>query len=341
MTEISVAITAHNSEKFLRTCLEELEVQTFLNFEVIVYDDCSTDRTRTILKECQNRMPRLQFILGDKLCGSPGAARNAILKSGKLSGKYVVFLDGDDRLEPHFLERLYLTAQRHSADITICSYDRFEDETGHVLCREMCGFPDVIFMPPKDDILAFINGALWNKLIRMDCVAGKQIPDFQAGEDLCFQLELYRNVKRIACVDEVLIHYRVHASSIISNTQEKTVYCFAEELARLHSAEDARWMRSTIAEIALIHIGVSMPLRVCDNRQVNMHKLLKWIYEYFKSEYNLFRKEDYLTLHRLLKHGVKGLGIWTAKICYRIHCFPLYLTLYKLLTNIFHIDIKF
>ena len=68
MPEITVAITTHNLEAYLTDCLEELLAQTYQDFQILVYDDCSGDGTREILAAYGQR-------LGDKLRVIPYALR--------------------------------------------------------------------------------------------------------------------------------------------------------------------------------------------------------------------------------------------------------------------------
>lgn len=342
MPEITVAVTTHNLERYICACIEEVLEQSFQSFEIVVYDDCSTDCTRELLEGLQVRSPeRIKVILGETPLKSPAKVRNAILDSGLVSGKYIIFLDGDDDIEFDFLEKLYMAAQEHQTEIALCAYDRFEEETGHVLCQEMRGFPGLIQFPPKGDILAFINGSLWNKLILVECIGSKRLPDFKVGEDLSFQLALYNECGGIACVDKPLIHYRVRAASVISNMPEETVYQFARELARLKEEATESWLRDTIEMAAFIHIGISMPLRMYGNPDADMSRLLCWISAYFRDEYHWFRGQRLLRLPALLRHGVKGLGLWGAKLCYRLHCFQMFLRLYQAAVKVLHIEIKF
>ena len=342
MPEITVAVTTHNLERYIRTCVEEILGQTYPSFDILIYDDCSTDRTRELLAELQAEFPtQITVIYGEIPLKSPAKARNAILDSGLINGKYIVFLDGDDRIEEDFLEKLYTAAQKEQADIALCAYDRFEDETGHVLCEEMRGFPAVIPFPPERGMVAFINGSLWNKLISVECIGPTRLPLFSAGEDLSFLLALYDKCRRIACVDEVLIHYRVRGSSVISNTQEETVRQFAQELLRLRANTAKPWLQDTLEMVAFIHIGVSMPLRIYSNPNADISSLLRWVSAYFEENFAWFRGQRLLRLPALLQYGVKGAGLWTAKICYRMHCFRLFLWLYQAVTRGLHIDIKF
>lgn len=342
MPEITVGITTHNLEKYIRTCIEELIHQTYQSFDILVYDDCSTDQTREILKELQMEYAEhIQLIFGQEPLKSPARARNALLDSGMIQGKYLVFLDGDDSIEQDFLEKLHMAAEKSQAEITLCAYDRFEEETGHVLCQEMRGFPEVIQLPDQKGILAFVNTSLWNKLILVESIGVVRFPDFKVGEDLSFLFALYEKCTSIACVDNILIHYRVRRSSVISNMEEETVYQFAEELLRLHSGASDAWFRDTLELAIFIHIGISMPLRMYGNKKNDISALLSWLYAYFQDHFHWFRGKRLLRFPSLVRYGFKGVGLWGAKSCYCARCFPLFLWLYQTVTKVLHIDIKF
>lgn len=340
--EITVAITTHNLEAYIEHSIEELLNQTFQNFEIVVYDDFSTDRTRSILAKYQAaHSDRIQVILGLTSLGTPARARNAIIESGAIHGKYLLFLDGDDSIEPNCLEKLYRAAECGNADLAICAYDRFENVSGHILCQEMRDFPAELNLPPEDDILAFINGSLWNKLIRTSCIGTLRIPDFKVGEDISFFMALLERCQKLVFVDEILVHYRVHTASVISNTNEETIYQFADELVRLRDNSSHDWMRATLALVAFIHIGVSMPLRTYSNPIINQRILLDWIFNYFLKNFCWFRDEKWLQPLSLIQHGIKGLGLLIVRLCYRLHCVPSFLALYQWITAILHIEIKF
>lgn len=339
MPEITVAITSYNLETYLSSCIDQLMGQTFQDFQVIIYDDCSTDGTRQLLEAIRERYPeKILVLLGEKPLRTAAASRNAILDSGLVRGKYLIFLDGDDCLEPDFLEVLYCRARESGADISVCAYERFETETGHVLCREMVGFPEEVSIPVDRDILAFVNTSLWNKLIRTEVIGDIRLPNIKVGEDLCFLMVLFAGCCKIAFTDKVLFHYRVHSASLITNVQEQWVYLLAGELSALREKATAPWMRDTMEIVSFIHAGISMPLRAYDNPEIDRRKLIRWITEYISPWYLNAR---WLKLSSLIHHGVKGLGIWFVKLCYRFHCFGLFRWMFVVLTRTLHIDIKF
>ncbi|MBQ7545908.1 MAG: glycosyltransferase family 2 protein [Clostridia bacterium] len=342
MPEITVVITAYNLERFLPVCLDGLRAQTFQDFDVVIVNDCSTDRTAEIAAGfAAQEGERVHLLSTPQNLGRPGRARNFALDSGLVTGKYVIFLDGDDETEPTFFEKLYNAAQQNDAQIALCAYDRFEDGTGHVLCEEMHGFPAVIDLPAADDVLAFLNGSLWNKLIRTELIGDTRIPDFSAGEDLSFSAALYMRCSRIVCVDEVLFHYRVRPGSVIAGTSAETIRAFAHACAALlNSCKDDSAMYETVALTTFIHIGISMAMRAWDNPDVPTRDMLREIRTFLRDQ-SILRGRRYLRLSSLLRHGVRGMAIWVCKWCTRLHCMNMFLGAYNFFKRIFHIDVKF
>ena len=88
---ISVIIPAYNIEPYIETCIDSLEKQTLLKdmFEVIIVDDCSTDKTLSKIRAYPTNL-NLQIPNLEKNAG-PGIARNKGMSLAK--GKYLLFLD--------------------------------------------------------------------------------------------------------------------------------------------------------------------------------------------------------------------------------------------------------
>lgn len=113
---VTIIVPMFNVERYIEPCLRSLLAQTFSDFEVIVVDDCSTDRSVAVAKKLSAEFGgRLSFFKTKKNNGAPGAARNLALKSAR--GKYIDFLDSDDLLTPTALEELVSIAEQTQADV--------------------------------------------------------------------------------------------------------------------------------------------------------------------------------------------------------------------------------
>lgn len=96
---VSIIIPTYNSARFLSDAINSALAQTYQNIEVIVVDDGSTDDTPNIVAEYKGRIAYVS-----QANGGTASARNAGIDAS--NGQYLVFLDADDRLLPHMVERL-------------------------------------------------------------------------------------------------------------------------------------------------------------------------------------------------------------------------------------------
>ncbi len=118
MPKISVIIPLYNAEKYIGLTMQTLLAQTFNDFEVIVVDDCSTDRSLEIVKTFVD--PRIKIIRNEKNLGLPGSVRTVGLAHAH--GDYIYFMDDDDLIAPNGLEILFNAAENSQADVTSSVY---------------------------------------------------------------------------------------------------------------------------------------------------------------------------------------------------------------------------
>ncbi len=112
---ISVIITVFNSEDFIEETINSVLSQTFQDFEIIIIDDQSADKTPEIIKTFLQKDSRIRFN-SIPHSGKPAVVRNTGIAEAK--GEYVAFLDGDDVWEKHKLEE-QLNAIRKNHDAVL------------------------------------------------------------------------------------------------------------------------------------------------------------------------------------------------------------------------------
>ncbi len=125
-TLISVIIPAYNAEQTLNETLASLHAQTYNNWEAIIVNDGSTDKTSQLAHQWSQTDSRIQ-VINQKNIGL-GGARNAALKVAK--GKFVHCLDSDDLIEPDFYEQVMQALSKISlSDLpgicAVCSFQMF------------------------------------------------------------------------------------------------------------------------------------------------------------------------------------------------------------------------
>ena len=101
MPEVSIIIPVYNNEQYIEKCIQSVLNQTFENFEVIVINDGSTDKSGEILEKLNREDSRI--ILIEQKNQGVAVARNRGMN--KATGKYITFVDGDDYLKNDYIEK--------------------------------------------------------------------------------------------------------------------------------------------------------------------------------------------------------------------------------------------
>ena len=126
--KISVIIPVYNTEAYIGRCLNSVIQQTFKDYEIIVVDDGSTDKSRNIINDiiAENKDVVINYIYQEN--AGQAAARNAGID--RAEGEYISFLDSDDYIDKFMFEELYKEAKISNADIIVsdlkCVYDDSE-----------------------------------------------------------------------------------------------------------------------------------------------------------------------------------------------------------------------
>lgn len=200
---MSVVVPAYNQEAYIAECLDSILGQTFRDFEVIVVDDGSTDRTPEILSRYGET---IRVIRQDNRGGA--AALNAGIRSA--AGEWIGWLSADDVWEPSKLER-QVEAIRRASDVRLVYSDYiYIDAHGNYLSREHFPCP-----PTRTKVMlklirrCFINGS--STLIHRDVFA--RVGVYDERDRLTPDWDLWLRVAlafRIAHVAEPLVRYRLH-----------------------------------------------------------------------------------------------------------------------------------
>lgn len=202
---ISVIIPAYNAERTLDRCLRSVVAQTYKDWELIVINDGSRDRTSEICHRWERADRRITVFDCDN--AGVGAARNRGLDAAK--GDYYAFVDSDDEIEPTLYERMHACAEAENADMTYCGYLRV-DPRGEALYQEEALLGRLV---SARDIGVFFGRdalapAIWRILFRRSSLGSIRFdPALKTGEDLIYHIECLASSQKIASVNEALYRY--------------------------------------------------------------------------------------------------------------------------------------
>ena len=201
---ITIIIPVYNTEQYLTTCLDSLLQQTFQDFEVILIDDGSKDKTGDICDEYASRFPKIK-VIHQKNRGV-SAARKIGLEMA--CGKYIISVDADDWMEEDMLESLFFCAEQNNADITFCDYDKVYKERIEIVDNQLEKLDNISYL--RAQMGGGMWGTYWNKLIKTSLYREHNIYPIigvQMWDDYIFTNGCAIYAEKIAYCRKVLYHY--------------------------------------------------------------------------------------------------------------------------------------
>ena len=125
----SVVIPLYNKEMYIKETLDSVKTQSFRDFEVIVVNDSSTDKSLNIASVYESDNRYHVYTIPN---GGVSAARNFGI--GKAKGDYVCFLDADDLWQPNYLEEADRLLKKHGERNFLCfAYDSFLENPENII----------------------------------------------------------------------------------------------------------------------------------------------------------------------------------------------------------------
>ena len=118
MSKISIIVPIYNAEKFLNKCIKSILKQTFENFELILVNDGSTDKSLDICNKYAKSDKRIK-VINKKNEGSVLARKRGIKEA---KGDYVIFVDADDWISINALEVINEEINNNNADVIVFNY---------------------------------------------------------------------------------------------------------------------------------------------------------------------------------------------------------------------------
>lgn len=218
---VSIIVPCYKVEQYLPNCIESVLNQSYHNWELILVDDGSPDRSGEICDEYAMKDKRIKVI--HKENAGVAAARNSGIEIA--TGDFATYLDGDDFLHPDCLKALVYIAEKQHVDIVQCGYVR-----GNDIC-----FPDANF---SEEIALYTNHAIfakdlakiivWGKLYRMDILKDIRIPEGRYFEDDLVTWRWYYAAQSIAVTTNPYYYYTCNEQSMMAQHRKKPNLSFIE-----------------------------------------------------------------------------------------------------------------
>lgn len=226
---ISVIIPVYNVERYIKKCIDSVVNQTFIHFEIIIVNDCSTDNSEQIIFEYKKKDDRIIYVKNEKNLGL-GGARNEGLKYCK--SKFVLFLDSDDWLEINTIKILVDEITNNDTDIDIFIFGMYKYFERNMK-RKIMYQPEAAtfkenFEIAKNFLNPFNNPFLisaCNKLYKKRLFDNEHnlFPKRLFYEDLSTTFKLILSSKKIVILPHILYNYLLRDGSITKQITTKHI----------------------------------------------------------------------------------------------------------------------
>ncbi|MEU4657179.1 glycosyltransferase family 2 protein [Streptomyces sp. NPDC023723] len=203
--DVTVIIGAYEAMPYLVECLASVEAQTIdpARIEVITVDDGSTDGTGDCLEQFAARAPMPVTVIRQQNSGGPSGPRNVGL--ARATGRYVFFLDADDRLGPEALQRMVELADRAGTDVVVGRIEGINRKAPRSVWRTSLERTDVFSSNIKYTLTAqklFRRALLERHGMRFD-------ESLFSGEDALFTMEAYLRADGVSVLADYTCYYLV------------------------------------------------------------------------------------------------------------------------------------
>jgi len=224
---ISIIVPVYNAEVYIDQAVDSICRQTYSNLEIILVDDGSKDNSLSRCYAWAQKDSRIKVCHQENKGAS--AARNAGIELA--SGKYLMFMDGDDWIEANMLEILYQQAEKYQADAACCI---LQEETPEHSCDRKKVLADIDALYKEDKVHFYEKKAesglallcVWGpvcKLYRRDVIGNCRFAEYQVAEDLLFNSMVICSdrFEKVVQVAYPFYHYIIYPGSTMKQSFQK------------------------------------------------------------------------------------------------------------------------
>jgi teichuronic acid biosynthesis glycosyltransferase TuaG len=204
---VSIIVTTYNRSDFLLETVHSILQQTYLNFELLIIDDNSTDHTKKVISLIDDE--RIKYYCLSECSGGPAKPRNFGINIA--SGIYIAFCDDDDIWVKNKLSIQINYLTKYNLDLVSSNMFIFKDQLSNIIC-----------VTKNNNVISLTSFILKNQINTSTVILKKSklvnfnqgIEFLNCGEDYLLWLQLYTNKYTFGFIDEPLVYYRITDSNI-------------------------------------------------------------------------------------------------------------------------------
>lgn len=315
MTEknkVSIILPVYNSEFFLDRCIGSILNQTYENFEVIIINDGSTDKSLEIINRWILKDKRIKLI--NKKNEGVAKARNLGIEIA--SGEYIAFIDSDDYVSSHMLSTMSKIANEENADLVECSFNFVKD--GEIInspkfTNEKLNGNKVVlsnFLKRKNTV-----NAIWNKLYKASLFEKISFPNLKYGEDYLVNVLAHMYSYKKVTTSEKLYFYEDNINSAMN--QKFNLNKLDNVYARVQAYDIVNKVCDNVEFLSLIALDILSNVVILETEMFVANKN-KYEMDIHKKLSNLFHKYyEYVPIELIFKLKTAFMGILI--VCYKLN----------------------
>jgi len=205
---ISIITPSHNCSAFISETIRSVVSQTFTNWEMIIVDDFSSDKSVNVIQSFVDQDSRIRLIRLPENSGA-AVARNTAIEAAK--GRYIAFLDSDDLWLPNKLEAQIALMQAHAYPFVFSAYDKIDEQGkifGHIGIPEKVAYSDLLKTCSIGCLTVIYDAAYFGKVY---------MPTNTKREDFAMWLKLLKMTDYAFGINKTLAQYRVYDNQNSAN----------------------------------------------------------------------------------------------------------------------------
>lgn len=248
-TKVSIIIPVYNAEKQLERCIESVLKQDYTDFELLLINDGSSDKSGDICERYATSDARIRVVHKE----NTGVSDSRNLGISMAKGEFLQFLDSDDWITPEATGLLIRGAEKFNCEMVIAEFYRV---VGERLARKGDIQEDIVMdreefaVHMMNNPADFYYGVLWNKLYRRDIIVDNALrmdKEISWCEDFIFNMQYIRYVKKVYALQVPIYYYVRTKGSLVSQgmsisktiQMKRTVFkCYKEFYKEVFNEED-------------------------------------------------------------------------------------------------------
>ncbi|TMN21934.1 glycosyltransferase family 2 protein [Lentibacillus cibarius] len=218
--KISVIMSVYNGEKYLNECLRSILNQSYSNFELLIVNDCSTDKTEEIIYKFIPKDTRIKYFKNHE---NKGLTKNLNKMISLSSGEVIARMDADDiACKDRFLNQIHVFEQNKDVDVVFTNACIINDKSNHVCDAWRPNNSDEMIK-----LMPYFNYIIHpSTMIKKETIynVGLYDENYITGQDHELWLRIIRNKGRFYYLNKNLLYYRINPNSVRSNLGENYNY---------------------------------------------------------------------------------------------------------------------